>query len=169
MGLKAALITNNSRLKSFGDKLGFGTLQLNELIKTSDSLSELPIDVVASKLLKLLGFQGGKMEQVSQFDLVWVHIGAGEKMNGEKGKAVAHGMEYINALVGVILRTAQPATEVGLRLHLSAVLSYGYVSEADSSIFSVLISKDEKSSDLSVLFPRQSYTMKGETPRNDVR
>lgn len=169
MGLKAALITTNSRLKSFGDKLGFATLQLNELIETSDSLSGSPIDVVASELLKLLGFQRGKMEEVSQFDLVLVHIGAGEKTNDDKGKAVAHDLEYINALVGVILQMAQPATEVGSRLHLSVVLSYGQVLEADNSNLSVLISIDEKSSDLSALFPRQSYTMKGETPRNDVR
>ncbi|KAL9443285.1 hypothetical protein AB3S75_016611 [Citrus x aurantiifolia] len=169
MGLKAALITTNSRLKSFGDKLGFATLQLNELIETSDSLSGSPIDVVASELLKLLGFQRGKMEEVSQFDLVLVHIGPGEKTNDDKGKAVAHDLEYINALVGVILQMAQPAGEVGSRLHLSVVLSYGQVLEADNSNLSVLISIDEKSSDLSALFPRQSYTMKGETPRNDVR
>ncbi|KAK9208220.1 hypothetical protein WN944_000574 [Citrus x changshan-huyou] len=169
MGLKAALITTNSRLKSFGDKLGFATLQLNELIETSDSLSGSPIEVMASELLKLLGFQRGKMEEVSQFDLVLVHIGAGEKTNDDKGKAVAHDLEYINALVGVILQMAQPASEVGSRLHLSVVLSYGQVLEADNSNLSVLISIDEKSFDLSALFPRQSYTMKGETSRNDVR
>ncbi|KAJ4708187.1 hypothetical protein OWV82_018174 [Melia azedarach] len=169
MGMKAALITNNSRLKSFGGKLGFTTLQLNELIKTSGSLAALPVDVLASELLKLLGFQGGKMEDASQFDLVFVHIGAGEKMNGVKEEANAHDMEYANSLVGVILQTAQPGTEVGSHLHLSVVMSYGCVLEADSSKLSVLIPKDEKKSDLSVLFPRQSYTMQGESPRDDVR
>lgn len=167
--MKAALITNNSRLKSFGGKLGFTTLQLNELIKTSGSLAALPVDVLASELLKLLGFQGGKMEDASQFDLVFVHIGAGEKMNGVKEEANAHDMEYANSLVGVILQTAQPGTEVGSHLHLSVVMSYGCVLEADSSKLSVLIPKDEKKSDLSVLFPRQSYTMQGESPRDDVR
>ncbi|TXG61195.1 hypothetical protein EZV62_012558 [Acer yangbiense] len=170
MGMRAALITNNSSLKSFGGKLGFTTLQLNELIETSDdTLSGLSLDVVASGLLKLLGFEGGKIMEASQFDLVFVHIGAGEKMNGEKDHAFANDTEYINALLGGILQIAQPGSEVGLRLHLSVVMSYGYVMEADQSNLSILIPKDDKNSNLSKLFPRQSYTMKGENPRNDVR
>ncbi|KAI9192463.1 hypothetical protein LWI28_023214 [Acer negundo] len=170
MGMRVTLITNNSSLKLFGGKLGFNTLQLNELIETSDdTLSGLSLDVVASGLLKLLGFEGGKIMEASQFDLVLVHIGAGEKMNGEKDNAFANDTEYINALLGGILQIVQPGSEVGLRLHLSVVLSYGYVMEADQSNLSILIPKDDKNSNLSKLFPRQSYTMKGENPRNDVR
>ncbi|KAK3224548.1 hypothetical protein Dsin_011573 [Dipteronia sinensis] len=170
MGMRAALITNNSSLKSFGGKLGFTTLQLNELIETSDdTLSGLSLDVVASGLLKLLGFEGGKIMEASQFDLVFVHIAAGEKMNVEKDNAFANDTEYINALLGGILQIAQPGSEVGLRLHLSVVMSYGYAMEADQSNLSILIPKDDKNSNLSRLFPRQSYTMKGENPRNDVR
>ncbi|KAL5838601.1 hypothetical protein ACOSQ3_015770 [Xanthoceras sorbifolium] len=169
MGMSAALATNNSRLKFLGGKLGLTTLQLNELIETSDTLSGLPLDVVATGLLKLLGFQGGKIAESSQFDLVFVHVGAGEKMNGEKDNAFANDTEYINALVGSILQITQPGSEVDSRLHLSVVMSYGHVMEADKSNLSILIPKDVKNSDLLKLVPRQSYTMKGENPRNDVR
>ncbi|KAL5769069.1 hypothetical protein ACOSP7_015625 [Xanthoceras sorbifolium] len=169
MGMSAALVTNNSRLKFLGGKLGLTTLQLNELIETSDTLSGLPLDVVATGLLKLLGFQGGKIAESSQFDLVFVHVGAGEKMNGEKDNAFANDTEYINALVGSILQITQPGSEVDSRLHLSVVMSYGHVMEADKSNLSILIPKDVKNSDLLKLVPRQSYTMKGENPRNDVR
>ncbi|KAJ0090876.1 hypothetical protein Patl1_13020 [Pistacia atlantica] len=169
MGMRAALITNNSMMKSFGGKLGFTTLQLNELSGTNDSLAELSIDVLASELLKLLGFQDGKMVEACQYDLVFLHIGAGEKMVHERQKAVANDVEYINSLVGGIMQIAQPGSEVGSRLHLSVLMSYGCVSEADDSDLSVLISTDEKNSFLSKLIPHQSYTMKGENPRNDVR
>ncbi|XP_044471648.1 uncharacterized protein LOC123200523 isoform X2 [Mangifera indica] len=155
MGMKAALITNNSRLKSFGGKLGFTTMQLNELSGANDSLAGLSIDVLAFELLKLLGFQDGKMVDSSQYDLVFVHI--------------ADDVDYINSMVGSILQIAQPGSEVGSRLHVSVLMSYGCVSEADGSDLSVLISMDKKNSFLSKLIPRQSYTMKGENPRNDVR
>ncbi|GMI92586.1 hypothetical protein like AT5G11810 [Hibiscus trionum] len=48
-------------------------------------------------------------------------------------------------------------------------MSYGCVSKADDPGLSILSTKDEKNTHLSVLFPRQSYTMRGESLRNDVR
>ncbi|XP_057427459.1 uncharacterized protein LOC130720779 [Lotus japonicus] len=156
MGMKAAILTNHSGLKSFSSKLGFNVLQLDALAKDYDAgLHEN--DVVALELLKLLGFQEGKVQDSNNFDLVFFHIGAGEK-----------NVEYINALVGGLMNQAQPGSDISSRLHLSLVMSYGKVSEDDESKFSVSKRADEKSY-LSLLYPLQSYAMKGGFPRKDVR
>ncbi|CAK7352984.1 unnamed protein product [Dovyalis caffra] len=169
MGMKAAIITNNPGLKSFGGKLGLTVLPRNDFNGNEFSLSGSSTDCVTSELLKLLGFQEGKTLETSQFDLVFVHVGAGERVNGEGDKNIANDVDYINALVDGIMRIAQPGSEIGSRLHLSLVMSYGCVPEGDGRDLSVLISKDEMDPTLSKLFPCQSYTMKGEKPRNDVR
>ncbi|GMP95061.1 hypothetical protein CsSME_00044261 [Camellia sinensis var. sinensis] len=143
MGMRSAIITNNSSLKPFGGKLGFTMLQLSDIIDKSLPIAESPLDVVASELLKLLGFQEGKILETSPFDLVFIHIGDGEK-NEER------------------------AAEISARLHMSLVMSYGLVSENNDPNLSV-ICKDEKHSNLSSLFPRQSYVVKGMNLRKNVR
>ncbi|CAN6682375.1 unnamed protein product [Malus baccata var. baccata] len=156
MGMKAAIFTNNSSLKSFGTKLGFSVFQIDGFLKNSPAGAEQPVNFGASELLKLLGFQEGKAVESSQYDLVFVHVAAAE-------------VEYLNALVGAISQIDQPGSEVSSRLHLSVVLNYGKVSENDVTNLSVSIRKDDENSDLAKLIPRQSYTMKGENPRKDVR
>ncbi|CAN6582892.1 unnamed protein product [Malus baccata var. baccata] len=156
MGLKAAIFTDNSSLKSFGTKLGLSVFQIDGFLKNSPAGAEQPVDFGASELLKLLGFQEGKAAESSQYELVFVHVGAGE-------------VEYLNALVGGISQIDQPGSEVSSRLHLSVVLSYGKVSENEDTNLSVSIRRDDENSNLSKLVPRQSYTVKGENPREDVR
>ncbi|XP_050363249.1 uncharacterized protein LOC126782124 isoform X1 [Argentina anserina] len=168
MGMKAALVTNNASLKSFGTKLGFSVLPNDGFSKSSEPQGELSVDYMASELLKLLGFQEGKTLESSQYDLVFVHVGAGE-VNVKNDKAIADDVEYPNALFGAIMNIAKPGTEISLRLHLSAVMSYGGTSEEDDVNFSFSVSKDSNNSKLSKLVPHQSYTMKGELPRKDVR
>ncbi|OMO66923.1 Recoverin [Corchorus capsularis] len=163
MGMRAALLTNNSSLKSFGEMLGFNVLPLNGLLGNSNFPSTTSADNLASELLTLLGFQEGKILDASQFDLVIVHIGSGENLDG------AGDMEFTNALIGAIMVVAQAGSEIASRLHLSLVLGYGCVSTADDPGLSILSPNCEKNSPLSELFPRQSYTMRGESPRNDVR
>ncbi|KAM1894724.1 hypothetical protein ACFX13_043595 [Malus domestica] len=156
MGMKAAIFTNNSSLKSFGTKLGLSVFQIDGFLKNSPAGAEQPVDFGATELLQLLGFQEGKAAESSQYDLVFVHVGAGE-------------VEYLNALVGGISQIDQPGSEVSSRLHLSVVLSYGKVSENEDTNLSVSIRRDDENSNLSKLVPRQSYTVKGENPREDVR
>ncbi|KAK2398786.1 hypothetical protein QL285_048690 [Trifolium repens] len=165
MGMKAAIFTNHLGLKSFSTKLGFSVVQLDELVKQQTSESQHS-DVVAVELLKLLGFQEGKVLDNNQFDLVFLHVGAGEKVNGGEQNA---DVEFVDALVGAIMRQAQLGSEVGSRLHLSVVMSYGKVLEEDESRFSVSKKVDEKDSFFSTLYPLQSYAMKGGAPRKDVR
>ncbi|GMG99107.1 hypothetical protein Nepgr_000947 [Nepenthes gracilis] len=163
MGMKAAVVTNNSAVRSFGEKLGFIAVDFNEHM-----IPELPMNVAASKLLKLLGFEDGRTMETSQFDLVFVQIGSYQKPNGQKDDMAADDAEYMNGLVGKILQTAQSGSEVRSRLHLSLVMSYGDVSEDDTNL-SLLFTHGEKKSDLSVLSPRQSYTMKTGKLRTNIR
>lgn len=165
--MKAAILTNNSSLKSFSAKLGFSVLQLDELVK--DQTAELQDNAAAVELLKLLGFHEGKLLDNNRFDIVFFHIGAGEKVNSYGEKTIAADIEYINALVGEIMSRAQPGSDIGSRLHLSLVMSYGNVLEDDGSKYSLLKRVDEKNSYLSLLFPLQSYAMKGGIPRKDIR
>ncbi|KAG2663440.1 hypothetical protein I3843_16G030700 [Carya illinoinensis] len=168
MGMKAALITNNQNLQFFGAKLGLTVLKSDELVKNPCLLAEPPADVVALECLNLLGFKEGKTLETSEYDLVFVHVGDGKRVNDEKNAAVTNDMEYVNALVGGIMQRAQPGSEIGSRLHFSLVMSYSDIAADDEANLSVLITKDKDSS-LSILFPHQSYTMRGENPRKDVR
>lgn len=166
MGMKGAILANHSGLKSFSAKLGFSVIQLDELVKECAAAESQDSDAVAVELLKLLGFQEGKVMDNNQFDLVFFHVGAGEKANGCGQNA---DVEYIDALVGGIMRQAQPGSDVSSRLHLSLVMSYGKVLEDDESKFPVSKRVDENNSYLSLLYPLQSYAMKGGVPRKDVR
>ncbi|XP_010491931.1 PREDICTED: uncharacterized protein LOC104769417 [Camelina sativa] len=155
MGLKAALVTDNSLLTSFGKLIGLDVLQLSEISQKSDSV---PSDATASKLLRLLGFEGGKCLDVTLYDSVFVHIGVDDVNLG-----------VIDSLVGSIMRMAQPGSEIVSRLHLSLVLSYGSVTDKDVSVFPVNAPQQDMNPAFAGLVPRQSYTMRGEKTRDDVR
>ncbi|KAI3468132.1 hypothetical protein Pfo_024795 [Paulownia fortunei] len=161
MGMKAAIITENLSMKSFGGKLGFTVLHWNELYDNSHSLAGLSL--LASGLLKLLGFQQGKTLDTGDFDLVFVHVGASEKMNDLKG------IELLDHLVGDLLHMAQSETDISSRLHMSIIMSYGVTLEDDHLEFSVSDTKPKNNSELLLLFPCQSYMMKGGKPRKNIR
>ncbi|KAG7554965.1 hypothetical protein ISN44_As11g011610 [Arabidopsis suecica] len=160
MGLKAALVTDSSTLTSFGKLIGLDVLQLSEICQESDSF---PSDATSSKLLKLLGFDGGKCLDVSLYDSVFVHIGVDQYNNGNNN------MGIIDSLIGSIMRMAQPGSEIVSRLHLSLVLSYGSVTDKDVSVFPIKTPQEDINPAFAGLVPRQSYTMRGEKTRDDVR
>ncbi|CAF2119308.1 unnamed protein product [Brassica napus] len=153
MGLKAALVTDNSSLTSFGKLTGLDVLQLSETYQKSDSS---PSDAAASEFLRLLGFEGGKCLDVSLYDSVFVHI------DGDN-------VGMFDSLIGSIMKMAQPGSEIAPRLHLSLVLSYGSVTDEDASVFPVKTPHEGVNSAFAGLDPRQSYTMRGEKTRDDVR
>ncbi|CAH2072990.1 unnamed protein product [Thlaspi arvense] len=156
MGLKAALVTDNSTLASFGKLIGSDVLPLSEICQKSGSFFS---DATASQLLRLLGFEGGKCSDVSLYDSVFVHIGADEHKD----------LGVIDSLVGSVMRMAQPGSEIASRLHLSVVLSYGSVTDKDVSVFPVKNPQEGVNPAFAGLVPRQSYTMRGEKTRDDVR
>ncbi|KAF3513936.1 hypothetical protein F2Q69_00000467, partial [Brassica cretica] len=148
MGLKAALVTDCSSLTSFGKLIGLDVLQLSETYQKSDSSS--------SEFLRLLGFEGGKCLDVSLYDSVFVHI------DGDN-------VGMIDSLIGSIMKMAQPGSEIAPRLHLSVVLSYGSVTDKDASLFPVKTQQEGLNHAFAGLVPRQSYTMRGQKTRDDVR
>ncbi|CAD5331452.1 unnamed protein product [Arabidopsis thaliana] len=159
MGLKAALVTDSSTLTSFGKLIGLDVLQLSEICQESDSF---PSDATSSKLLKLLGFEGGKCLDVNLYDLVFVHFRVDEYNNGNN-------MGILDSLIGSIMGMAQPGSEILSRLHLSVVLSYGSVTDKDVSVFPIKTPQEDINPAFIGLVPRQSYTMRGEKTRDDVR
>ncbi|KAF6142167.1 hypothetical protein GIB67_037085, partial [Kingdonia uniflora] len=160
MGLKAAIVTTNSSVKSFANFLGLSVFQFDEVIKNNKRES------TATELLELLGFQGGKTLETCEFNLVFVHIGRNEKKNDLLS---TDGIKLINELVGETLQIAQHGSEIGSRLHFSIVMSYGALSEDEDPSLSSLTLQKERNPNLSVLFPRQSYTMKGSNLVDNIR
>ncbi|XP_057786118.1 uncharacterized protein LOC131003605 isoform X2 [Salvia miltiorrhiza] len=152
MGMKAALVTDNSSMKSFGGMVGFKVYSWNEMSGSSAESSHL-----ASELLKLLGFQEGKILDSSIFELVFVHIGANSKMNGVEG------IDLVDRLVGDFLHKAVSESYIGSRLHMSVIMSYGATLGDEDLQLSVSNVTNKDVGELSRLFPRQSYTMKGST------
>ncbi|CAN0924982.1 hypothetical protein LINGRAHAP2_LOCUS34498 [Linum grandiflorum] len=159
MGMKAAVVTNNPSLNSFGRKLGFTVLPFNDVSCESMGL----------ELMNMLGFQQGSVLDISQFDILFVHLGSEEAKDGDKDDYGPKDVAYMNSLVDGIMHAAEPSSAIGSRLHLSLVMSYGSVSEADVTDTSIFISHDGMNPELSGLFPRQTYTMRGEKLRPDVR
>ncbi|GAB2213468.1 hypothetical protein Drorol1_Dr00021513 [Drosera rotundifolia] len=162
IGMKAALVTNNLDVKLFGQGLGLFGIELNNLGHTGAPMSSL-----AFELLKLLGFEDGKTSDASQYDLIFVHLGSNGK-TADQEVSVAKDTEFMNNLVGEILQTSSQYSAIRSRLHLSLVMSYGAVAEEDRGLLLPSL-HDERNSNLSILFPRQSYAMIGGKFRSNVR
>lgn len=158
--MKAAIVTDNLSLKSFGGMLGFKVFSWNEISDKSDSLADSP--ALASELLKLLGFQG-KIIDTSIFEIVFVHVGANTKMNDVKD------IELVNQFVGNLLHMAESESDIGSRLHMSVIMSYGAALGDDDLELSVSNTKPKNDTELSLLFPLQSYMMKAGKPRENIR
>lgn len=141
MGLRAAIYTNDSNVASFAGLLGFTVIQLDDLLEVSG-------------LLKLLGFEGGKPFETCEFDLLFVHI------DGSRDE-----VELMNGLVSGILEIAKLGSEISSRLHLSVVMSYGTLAEDEDSLLNFTL-VEETTPDVSLLLPRQTYTISGKDSVN---
>lgn len=176
IGLRAAIITACPNVSSFAGELGFSVLKIDELVTRNDPSDELLQEVseefaIASELLKLLGFSRGKVLEKSEFDLVILHAKtSGERAKDPEEKIVGDtGVDWLNKLVYGIMQATEPGLDVTSRLHLSIILSYGTVSATEDHCSLILNSGTKTNSDLSLLHPRQSYTMKGGNTLNDIR
>ncbi|XP_047959355.1 uncharacterized protein LOC125204691 isoform X2 [Salvia hispanica] len=162
MGLKAAIITDNLSVKSFGGMVGFKVFSWNEMSGNDGSSAES--SHLASEVLKLLGFQEEKeLDSGGIFELIFAHIGANTKMNGVEG------IDLVNHLVGDISHKASPGSNIGSRLHMSVIMSYGATLGDKDLELSVSNPGKKGDSELSHLFPRQSYMMKAGKPRVNIR
>ncbi|KAH0907499.1 hypothetical protein HID58_039326 [Brassica napus] len=104
-------------------------------------------------------------------------LASGLKANGSENEVstlserfCGDNVRTINFLIGSIMRMSQPGSEIAPRLHLSLVLSYGSVTDKDVSDFNVKKTPQEGINPaFQGLVPRQSYTMRGEKTRDNVR
>ncbi|KAK9131134.1 hypothetical protein Sjap_011621 [Stephania japonica] len=165
MGLRAAILTNNSRVKSFATELGITPLELDEFIG-QQSLNEKSL----SRLLLLLGFKEGKILEVSEFDLLFIHVGLSGKEGTQDVEALGtKQIKLVNELIGAILQRAQPGTDILSRLHFSLVVSYGALSDDEDCNSTSLLSQQSVNHNLSLLIPRQSYSNRGSNFAPDIR
>ncbi|XP_042395142.1 uncharacterized protein LOC121985635 [Zingiber officinale] len=174
MDLRAAMFTNCPIVGSFASNLGFSVSQFSDLIKrihaSVDPNGNFDSNAIGLELLKLLGFLDGEVLDDYDFDLVFLHITPDHKLNDEKnGKAISTDINFFNKLVGGVVNVAHAGSLVASRLHFSVVLSYGAVSGGDQHFSLNLNSFAETNSDLLLLRPRQSYTMKGGNILPDIR
>ncbi|KAJ0977910.1 hypothetical protein J5N97_013384 [Dioscorea zingiberensis] len=159
-------------LGSFARNLGLNVLQLHEFVKQTESSELLPevSDAIIPKLLLLLGFSGGDVLEKYDFDLVFLHVRFSEKLKDQKEKIFINcDFDWLDKLVDGITQTVHAGSLVASRLHFSILLSYGTVSKSAKNCSLVLNSSTKTNSDLSLLCPRQSYTMKGGSTLNDIR
>ncbi|PIA56420.1 hypothetical protein AQUCO_00700622v1 [Aquilegia coerulea] len=164
MGLRAAIFTNDSSVIPFARFLGFTVVELGDLNMNNGSLKEQPF----SELLKLLGFHDAKALETCEFDLIFVHVGSGGNDKDANIGITSNKAELINGLIGRVLERAQLGSEISSRLHFSVVMSYGSSAKNEDSVSNSSLQR-EINHDLSLLFPRQSYTVTGKDSVNNIR
>uniref|UniRef100_A0A0D9VBY6 Uncharacterized protein n=1 Tax=Leersia perrieri TaxID=77586 RepID=A0A0D9VBY6_9ORYZ len=77
-------------------------------------------------------------------------------------------LNRLDKLVGAIMEAAPISSAIASRIHVSVILSYGSTVENKNG-FSISNSSTETDSDLNLLRPRQSYTMKAGNILDNVR
>ncbi|WVZ77971.1 hypothetical protein U9M48_025758 [Paspalum notatum var. saurae] len=168
MGLRAAMITNCPRVSSFAANLGFQVFQTNDFATQSGSSSITKEVGVINRAFGLLGFSDGNVQETSEFDLVFMHV-AMENTSSKLGKlGMKTDLNRLEKLVGAIMEAAPIGSSIASRIHVSVILSYGSAS-GNKDEYSILTSSTETDSDLNLLRPRQSYTMKAGHALDDVR
>ncbi|PAN03907.1 hypothetical protein PAHAL_1G028400 [Panicum hallii] len=168
MGLRAAMVTNCPRISSFAANLGFHVFQTNDFAAQFGSSSVTKEVGVINRAFGLLGFSDGNVQEASEFDLVFMHV-AMENTSSKLGKlGMKADLNRLEKLVGAIMDAAPIGSAIASRIHVSLILSYGSAS-GNKDEFSILTSSTETDSDLNLLRPRQSYTMKAGHALEDVR
>lgn len=168
MGLRAALVTSCPHVSSLAANLGFHVFKTNDFAPQSGSSSITKEDGLIKRAFDLLGFSDGDVQETSEFDLVFMHV-AMENTSSKLGKlGMKTDINRLDKLVGAVLESAPVGSAIASRIHVSVILSYGSAS-GNKDEFSLLTSSTETDSDLKLLRPRQSYTMKTGRTLDDVR
>lgn len=168
MGIRAAMVTNCPLVSSFAANLGFHVSGTEDLVAQSGSSAASKEAGIISQALSLLGFSEGNVQETSEFDLVFLHV-AMENTNSKLGKlGMKTDLNRLDKLVGAIMEAAPISSAIASRILVSVMLSYGSAAE-NKDEFSISKSSTEIDSDLNLLRPRQSYTMKAGNTLDDVR
>ncbi|XP_006646851.1 uncharacterized protein LOC102702068 isoform X2 [Oryza brachyantha] len=168
MGIRAAMVTNCPLVSSFAANLGFRVFRTEDFVAQSGSSTVSKETGTISRASSLLGFSEGNVQEASEFDLVFLHV-AMENTNSKLGKlGMKTDLNRLDKLVGAIMEAAPISSAIASRIHVSVILSYGSAAE-NKDEFSISNSSTEIDSDLNLLRPRQSYTMKAGNTLNDIR
>ncbi|OEL18923.1 hypothetical protein BAE44_0020057 [Dichanthelium oligosanthes] len=168
MGLRAAMVTSCPGVRSFAANLGFHVFQTNDFAAQSGSSNVTKEVGVINRAFGLLGFSDGNVQEASEFDLVFMHV-AMENTSSKLGKlGMKTDLNRLEKLVGAVMEAAPVGSAIASRIHVSVILSYGSAS-GNKDEFSISASSSEADSDLNLLRPRQSYTMKAGHTLDDVR
>ncbi|KAF0925068.1 hypothetical protein E2562_015364 [Oryza meyeriana var. granulata] len=168
MGIRAAMVTSCPLVSSFAANLGFHVFRTEDFAAQSVSSTVSKETGMISRALCLLGFSEGNVQEASEFDLVFLHVSM-ENTNSKLGKlGMKTDLNRLDKLVGAIMEDVPISSAIASRIHVSVILSYGSAAENKDG-FSISNSSTEIDSDLKLLRPRQSYTMKAGTTLDDVR
>lgn len=169
MGLRAAMVTNCPGVSSFAANLGFHVFGTEDFAAQSGSGSSSKDSRIIDRAFTLLGFVEGNVQDASEFDLVFVHA-AMENTTSKLGKlGMKTDLNRLDKLVASVMEAAPVGSAVAARIHVSVVLSYGSATENKEEACLIVNSSTETDSDLKLLRPRQSYTMKAGKTLDDVR
>lgn len=162
------MVTNCPRVSSFAANLGFHVFQTNDFAALSGSSSVTKEVGVVNRAFGLLGFSDGNVQEASEFDLVFMHV-AMENTSSKLGKlGMKTDLNRLEKLVAAVMEAAPIGSAISSRIHVSVILSYGS-SSGNKDGFSISTSLPEADSDLNLLRPHQSYTMKAGHTLDDVR
>lgn len=162
------MVTNCPRVSSFAENLGFNVFRSEDLAVKSGSSSATKEIGVINGALDLLGFSDGNVQETFEFDLIFMHV-AMENTSSKLGKlGMKADLNRLEKLVGAIIEAVPTSSAIASRIHVSVILSYGSASE-NKDEFSISNSSTVTDSDLNLLRPRQSCTMKAGHTVNDVR
>ena len=78
-------------------------------------------------------------------------------------------LNRLDKLVASVMEAVPVGSAVAARIHVSVILSYGSATANKEEACLILNSSTETDSDLKLLRPRQSYTMKAGKTLEDVR
>uniref|UniRef100_A0A453N7V8 Uncharacterized protein n=1 Tax=Aegilops tauschii subsp. strangulata TaxID=200361 RepID=A0A453N7V8_AEGTS len=169
MGLRAAMVTNCPGVSSFAANLGFHVFGTEDFAAQSGSGSSSKDTRIIDRAFTLLGFAEGNVQDVSEFDLVFVHA-AMENTASKLGKlGMKTDLNRLDKLVASVMEAVPVGSAVAARIHVSVILSYGSATENKEEACLIVNSSTETDSDLKLLRPRQSYTMKAGKTLDDVR
>uniref|UniRef100_A0ACD5Z955 Uncharacterized protein n=1 Tax=Avena sativa TaxID=4498 RepID=A0ACD5Z955_AVESA len=169
MGLRAAMVTNCPGVSSFAANLGFSVFGSEDFAVQSGSDSSSKDTRIINLAFGLLGFLEGIVKDSSEFDLVFVHV-AMENTASKLGKlGMKTDLNRLDKLVAAVMEAAPVGSAIATRIHVSVICSYGSATEKKEESCLILNSSTETDSDLKLLRPRQSYTVKAGKTLDDVR
>ena len=163
------MVTNCPAVSSFAANLGFTVFGPEDFAAQSGSGSSSKDIRIIDRAFGLLGFTEGNVQDSSEFDLVFVHV-AMENTASKLGKlGMKTDLNRLDKLVAAVMEAAPVRSAIATRIHVSVILSYGSATENKEEACLIINSSTETDSDLKLLRPRQSYTMKAGKTLDDVR